>query len=143
MVDVVEVLSEITRHLKARKHHFVLMGKLNNGKHIIESTSFDMPMAIEQFAIFLCTSSVVGSGCVQEKQHVYLVDTIQKVNVLFERDLSNGDQLVYVYCVLKGKFLENEALREGAAGSSKEQFTRSQRCFFECHHGYSRGVPDP
>lgn len=84
------------------------MGTLNNGKHIIESTPSDMPMAIEQFAIFSVTFLVVGSGCVQEKQHVYLVDTIQKVNVLFEGDLSNGDQLVYVYCVLKGKLLRTK-----------------------------------
>ena len=47
-----EILYEITRRLKARAHHFALMDTLNNGKPISESTHFDMPMAIEQFAIF-------------------------------------------------------------------------------------------
>ncbi|QTB99415.1 hypothetical protein JYG33_15865 [Alcaligenes sp. SORT26] len=55
MVYVAEVPSEITRHLKARAHHFALMDTLNNDKHIVESTPFDMSMTIEQFAVFFGT----------------------------------------------------------------------------------------
>lgn len=47
-----EILNEIMRRLKARQHHYALMDTLNNGKPINESMQFDMPMAIEQFAIF-------------------------------------------------------------------------------------------
>ncbi|WP_396332369.1 aldehyde dehydrogenase family protein [Burkholderia anthina] len=47
-----EILYEIMRRLKARQHHYALMDTLNNGKPISESMHFDMPMAIEQFAIF-------------------------------------------------------------------------------------------
>lgn len=47
-----EILHEIMRRLKARQYHYALMDTLNNGKPISESMHFDMPMAIEQFAIF-------------------------------------------------------------------------------------------
>ncbi|WP_457425080.1 type I restriction endonuclease subunit R [Roseateles sp. P5_E7] len=67
----------------------------------------------------------VGSGSVQEKQQAYLVEIIQKVNGLFEGELSDDDQLVYVNGVLKGKLLENEMLMQQAASNSKEQFANS------------------
>lgn len=73
----------------------------------------------------LAPMEAVGSGSVQEKQRAYLVEIIQKVNGLFEGDLSDGDQLVYVNGVLKGKLLENETLMQQAASNSKEQFANS------------------
>ena len=54
-----EILYEIMRRLKARQHHYALMDTLNNGKPISESMHFDMPMAIEQFAIFSGTAGTV------------------------------------------------------------------------------------
>jgi len=67
----------------------------------------------------------VGSGSVQEKQQAYLDEIIQKVNGLFEGELSDDDQLVYVNGVLKGKLLENDMLMQQAASNSKEQFANS------------------
>ena len=67
----------------------------------------------------------VGSGGVQEKQQAYLAEIIEKVNGLFEGQLSDGDQLVYVNGVLKGKLLENEKLVRQAGSNSKEQFANS------------------
>ncbi|WP_234446587.1 hypothetical protein [Luteimonas sp. MC1750] len=67
----------------------------------------------------------VGSGHVQEKQQAYLAEIIEKVNGLFEGGLSDGDQLVYVNGVIKGKLLENETLLQQAADNSKEQFANS------------------
>jgi type I restriction enzyme R subunit len=67
----------------------------------------------------------VGSGSVQEKQQAYLNEIIQKVNGLFEGELSDDDQLVYVNGVIKGKLLENEMLMQQAASNSKEQFANS------------------
>ncbi len=67
----------------------------------------------------------VGSGSVQEKQQAYLVEIIEKVNGLFEGELSDDDQLVYVNGVLKGKLLENETLMQQAANNTKEQFGNS------------------
>lgn len=67
----------------------------------------------------------VGSGTVQEKQQAYLNEIIEKVNGLFEGELTDDDQLVYVNGVLKGKLLENETLIKQAASNSKEQFANS------------------
>ena len=67
----------------------------------------------------------VGSGSVQEKQQAYLNEIIDKVNGLFEGELTDDDQLVYVNGVLKGKLLENETLMRQASSNSKEQFANS------------------
>jgi type I restriction enzyme, R subunit len=73
----------------------------------------------------LAPMDAVGSGSVQEKQQAYLDEIIQKVNGLFEGELTEDDQLVYVNGVLKGKLLENETLVQQAASNSKEQFANS------------------
>ena len=44
---------------------------------------------------------------------------------MFEGELTDDDQLVYVNGVLKGKLLENETLMRQAASNSKEQFANS------------------
>lgn len=67
----------------------------------------------------------VGSGGVQEKEKAFLDEIIQKVNGLFDGELTDDDQLVYVNGVLKGKLLENELLVQQAASNSKEQFANS------------------
>lgn len=67
----------------------------------------------------------VGSGSVQEKQQAYLAEILQKVNGLFEGDLTDDDQLVYVNGVLKGKLLENDTLMQQATSNSKAQFDNS------------------
>lgn len=67
----------------------------------------------------------VGSGAVQEKEKALLEQIIQKVNGLFEGELSDEDQLVYVNGVLKGKLLENDTLMQQAMSNSKEQFANS------------------
>lgn len=67
----------------------------------------------------------VGSGAVQEKEKAFLDQIIQKVNGLFDGELTDDDQLVYVNGVLKGKLLENELLVQQAASNSKEQFASS------------------
>lgn len=66
-----------------------------------------------------------GSGSVQDKQKAMLNEIIEKVNGLFEGELSENDQLVYVNGVLKGKLMENETLIQQAANNSKEQFANS------------------
>ncbi len=84
------------------------------------------PMGLNQDGTFkLPPMDAVGSGSVQERQQAYLVEIIQKVNGLFEGELTDDDQLVYVNGVLKGKLLENETLMQQAASNSKEQFANS------------------
>lgn len=67
----------------------------------------------------------VGSGAVQEKEKAFLDEIIAKVNGLFEGELTDDDQLMYVNGVIKGKLLENELLVQQAASNSKEQFANS------------------
>ena len=66
-----------------------------------------------------------GSGSVQEKQKAWLSEIIQKVNELFEGDLTDQDKLVYVNHVIKGKLLESKTLQQQAASNTKEQFGNS------------------
>jgi len=69
--------------------------------------------------------SDAGSGSVQEKETAWLYDIIEKVNDLFEGELSDQDKLVYVNKVLRGKLLESEKLRQQATNNTKEQFANS------------------
>lgn len=66
-----------------------------------------------------------GSGTLQEKEKAFLAEIIEKVNDLFEGDLSDQDKLVYVNNVIKGKLLESEKLRQQATNNTKEQFANS------------------
>ena len=67
----------------------------------------------------------VGSGAVQEQEKARLREIIAKVNDLFEGDLTDDDQLVYVNHVIKGKLLESRTLVRQAANNTKEQFANS------------------
>lgn len=66
-----------------------------------------------------------GGGEVREKERAYLADIIERVNDLFEGELTDDDRLVYVNNVIKGKLLESEVLAVQAANNSKEQFANS------------------
>jgi len=66
-----------------------------------------------------------GSGSVQEKEKVLLGEIIVQVNDLFGAETTEGDKLVYVNNVIKGKLMESETLRQQAANNSKEQFANS------------------
>jgi type I restriction enzyme R subunit len=69
--------------------------------------------------------SEAGGGAVQEKQKALLNEIIQKVNDLFEGELTDQDKLIYVNNVIKGKLLESVTLQQQAANNSKEQFANS------------------
>ena len=69
--------------------------------------------------------SEAGSGMVQEQQKIYMSELIEKVNDLFEGELTDQDKLVYVNKVIKGKLLEAETLRQQATNNTKEQFANS------------------
>jgi type I restriction enzyme R subunit len=66
-----------------------------------------------------------GSGQLQEKEKARLAVIIEKVNTLFEGELSDDDKLVYVNHVLKGKLLESDILVQQASNNTKEQFSNS------------------
>ena len=66
-----------------------------------------------------------GGGQVQEKQKALLSEIVQKVNDLFDGELTDDDKLVYVNNVLKGKLLESAELVQQAMNNSKGQFANS------------------
>lgn len=67
----------------------------------------------------------VGSGSIQDKEQALLDEILARVNDLFQGELSDDDQLVYVNSVIRGKLMESEALVEQAAHNSKQQFSSS------------------
>lgn len=69
--------------------------------------------------------SEAGSGSVHEKEKARLEEIIAKVNDLFEGDLTEDDQLVYVNNVIKGKLLESKELVLQASNNTKAQFANS------------------
>lgn len=66
-----------------------------------------------------------GSGAVREMEKVLLAEIIQKVNTLFDGELSDDDKLIYVNHVLKGKLLESHILVQQATNNTREQFANS------------------
>jgi len=67
----------------------------------------------------------VGEGELYDKQRAMLSEIIEKVNSLFEGDLTDDDKLVYVNNVIKTKLMESDTLTQQAVSNSKEQFANS------------------
>lgn len=108
-----------------RERDTVDLSKVMLTHHTLKSRG-KQPMAFNADGSYMLPPmDAVGSGGVQEKQQAYLVEIIDKVNGLFEGELTDDDQLVYVNGVLRGKLLENETLMQQAASNSKEQFANS------------------
>ena len=66
-----------------------------------------------------------GSGAINEKERARLAEIIARVNDLFEGELTDDDQLVYVNNVIKGKLLESQELATQAVNNTKAQFANS------------------
>lgn len=108
-----------------RERNTVDLSKVVLTHHALKNTG-KQPMSLNKDGTYkLPPMDAVGSGSVQEKQEAFLNEIIEKVNGLFEGELTDDDQLVYVNGVLKGKLLENETLVQQAASNSKEQFANS------------------
>jgi type I restriction enzyme R subunit len=73
----------------------------------------------------LAPLSDTGTGAVQDKEKVRLAEIIEKVNGLFEGELTDDDQLVYVNEVIKKKMLESDELVTQATNNTKAQFAAS------------------
>lgn len=70
-------------------------------------------------------TQAAGSGSIQDKEKVFLAQIVEKLNNLFEGDVTDDDRLIYVNNVLKGKLLENKTLIQQAANNTKQQFASS------------------
>lgn len=66
-----------------------------------------------------------GTGTLQDKEKALLAEILAKLNDLFQGDVTDDDQLIYVNNVIKGKLMESETLAQQANQNSKEQFSNS------------------
>ncbi|MCC5841506.1 MAG: type I restriction endonuclease subunit R [Opitutales bacterium] len=66
-----------------------------------------------------------GSGEVREPEKLPLDAILEKINELFEGNLTDNDKLIYVQNVIMGKLLESRLLQQQASNNSKEQFGTS------------------
>ena len=89
----------------------------NLGKRVLVLNEGEMPK--------LGPITEAGGGSVQEKERARLNEIIEKVNDLFDGELTDQDKLVYVNNVIRGKLLESTTLQQQAANNSKEQFANS------------------
>lgn len=69
--------------------------------------------------------TATGTGTLQEKEKAQLAEILAKLNDLFQGDVTDDDQLIYVNNVLKGKLMESETLVQQANHNSKQQFANS------------------
>lgn len=69
--------------------------------------------------------TATGTGTLQEKEKARLAEILAKLNDLFQGDVTDDDQLIYVNNVLKGKLMESQTLVQQATHNSKEQFSNS------------------
>jgi type I restriction enzyme R subunit len=65
-----------------------------------------------------------GTGTIKDPDKVLLSQIIEKVNELFEGELTDDDKLVYVNHV-KAKLMESDLLKQQATNNSKQQFANS------------------
>ena len=68
--------------------------------------------------------TAVGSGKVHDPDMVHLREIIQKMNELFEGELTDADQINFVNHI-RDKMLENPVLAQQAAANQKDQFSAS------------------
>ena len=69
--------------------------------------------------------TATGTGGVRDEDKIRLQEVIEKLNDLFDGDLTDEDQLQWVFGTLRAKMEESEVLRGQAANNSKEQFATS------------------
>jgi type I restriction enzyme R subunit len=108
-----------------REREGVDLSKVRLTHHALKNRGARALPLDEEEATKLQPIDETGSGAVQAKEKALLRQIIEKVNDLFDGELTDQDKLVYVNDVLKGKLLESETLRQQAANNTKEQFANS------------------
>lgn len=78
-------------------------------------------------------ASAVGTASLQEKERILLSVILQRMNELFEGDLSDNDQLSYAR-TLHGTILDNAMLVQQAKNNTKEQFAASPKLLEAIQH---------
>jgi type I restriction enzyme, R subunit len=101
------------------------LSKVTLTHHALKTTGKTSLSVTDGEAPKLAPITEAGSGMVNEKERARLAEIIARVNDLFEGELTDDDQLVYVNNVIKGKLLESQELTEQAVNNTKAQFANS------------------
>ena len=108
-----------------RERENIDLSKVKLTHHTLRSRgTAAMPLGVGEKPL-ISPVTEAGSGSVQAKEKAYLRVIIEKLNTLFEGDLTDDDQLVYVNHVIMGKLLESARLVQQATNNTKEQFANS------------------
>ena len=108
-----------------RERESIDLSKVKLTHHTLRSRgTAAMPLGVGEKPL-ISPVTEAGSGSVQAKEKAYLRAIIEKLNNLFEGDLTDDDQLVYVNHVIMGKLLESARLVQQATNNTKEQFANS------------------
>jgi type I restriction enzyme R subunit len=107
-----------------REREGVDLSKVVLTHHTLKARA-EQPMQLQPGTHGITAITGVGTAVVREEARVRLREIIDKVNELFQGDLTDQDKLVYVDQVLKGKLLESPTLIQQAANNTKEQFANS------------------
>ncbi|HXU62081.1 MAG TPA: type I restriction endonuclease [Polyangia bacterium] len=108
-----------------REREEIDLSKIALTHHTLKSRGRTALMLREADALPLEPVTEAGRGSVQEKQKAALRELIEKVNSLFEGELTDQDKLGYVNGPILGKMLESDRLAQQAAHNTKEQFAAS------------------
>ncbi|WP_305250049.1 type I restriction endonuclease subunit R [Pseudotabrizicola sp.] len=85
----------------------------------------ERPLSLGAAAEALKPLTATGTGTLQEKEKALLAEILAKLNDLFQGEVTDDDQLIYVNNVIKGKLMESETLVQQATHNSKQQFSNS------------------
>src|SRR5690606_39421088 len=94
-----------------REREGIDLTKLRLTHHRVKSRG-RQAMSLDGETTYIPPSVSPGTGQVQERQKALLLEIIEKLNDLFQGELSDQDKLVYVNDVLNGKLLESETLQD-------------------------------
>ncbi len=108
-----------------REREGVDLSKVTLTHHALKTTGKTSLSVADGEAPKLAPITEAGSGSINEKERARLAEIIARVNGLFEGELTDDDQLVYVNNVIKGKLLESQELTEQAVNNTKAQFANS------------------
>ncbi|MGO9613135.1 MAG: type I restriction endonuclease subunit R [Dissulfurispiraceae bacterium] len=88
---------------------------------ITQQDTMDLPLGAGEEETSLKPITETGTGAAREKKKERLSQLIEKLNTLFEGQLSDADKITYVEHIV-GKMMENETLAKQAEQNTKEQF---------------------
>ncbi|MDA7657677.1 hypothetical protein N8737_03145 [Verrucomicrobia bacterium] len=123
---LIEIFHHLVRLLKSgREREGVDLSQVRLTHHNLRNRGQQNLNLYDENTPTLQPITEAGSGEVCDKEKERLSAIIERVNDLFDGDLTDNDQLPNVDNVLPGKMLESKTLAQQANSNTKEQFSAS------------------